>query len=58
LVAPSGAVVLAFVLVAEMLVPEMLGAAVPVVVLSAARLAVPDSGAAFAVRSGRGEPIW
>jgi hypothetical protein len=42
LVAPSGAVVLAEEVLA-VLVPAMLGAAVPVVVLSAAVLAVPVS---------------
>jgi hypothetical protein len=40
-----------------MLVVEVLGAAVPVVVLSAAVLAVPDSGVAAAAASGRGVPI-
>ena len=53
LVAPSGAVVLAV----EVLVPEMLGAAVPVVVLSAAVLAVPVSAVMPGELSGRGAPI-
>jgi hypothetical protein len=54
LVAPSGAVVLE---VGEVLVAAMLGAALPVVVLSAAVLAVPVSAVTFPAASGRGEPI-
>ncbi|MCY1239142.1 hypothetical protein D9M72_519200 [compost metagenome] len=57
LVAPSGAVVPGVVLVAEMLVAEVLGAVSPVVVLSAAVLAVPVSAAAGTDTSGRGVPI-
>ena len=53
LVAPFGAVVL----VAESWLQRCWAPAVPVVVLSAARLAVPDSGAACGARSGRGVPI-
>ena len=57
LVAPSGAVVPDWVVLVAVLVAAMLGPAVPVVVLSAARLAVPDSGAAGAAAAGRGVPI-
>ena len=56
LVAPSGAVALAGAVLVAMLVAAMLGAAVPVVVLSGAVLAVPDSGAGAAL-SGRAAPI-
>jgi hypothetical protein len=51
LVAPSGAVVV------KVLVVEVLGPAVPVVVLSGAVLAVPVSGVALEELSGRGVPI-
>ncbi len=56
LVAPSGAGVLEM-LVAEVLVPEISGAALPVVVLSAAVLAVPVSAVRCPAASGRGVPI-